>query len=298
VRESKTLKLLVVPAVLLTACGDSSGSASPTLPPKPKITMSSTSDPMSQLISEIYGQALEKAEYRVARKKAFESPESLYAALSAGDVQLVGMTTNGLLAASGSKDPLPNTTALQTAAIATAIPATLKVGAPSSGEDKEVIACAKTFADANTVATLTDLGPKSPVAKLAAPDGFDVATPMGAAGLKSTYSIEFGTVVPTAADKVVEAVKGGTVDCGVARSGDPALAVAEIVVLQDDKALVPNDVILPVVGAPIATPDVMAVLDAASLRLTTEQLRLLNLRLQDGAAPEVVANEFIGNVGT
>jgi osmoprotectant transport system substrate-binding protein len=298
VRESKSLKLLVVPVVLLAACGDSSSSAPQTVPLKPKITMSSTEDPMSQLISEIYGQALEKSEYRVARKKAFGTQQAMYTALSAGDVQLVGMTTSGLLKASGSTDPLPNTTALQTEAITKALPATLKVGAPSGAEDKEVIACAKTFTDANTVVTLTDLGPKSPVAKLAAPDGFDAAAPMGAAGLKATYQIEFQTVVPTASDKIVEAVKAGTAECGVARSGDPALSVAEIVVLQDDKALVPNDVVLPVISAAVGTPDVIAVLDATSQRLTTEQLRLLNLRLKDGATPEVVANEFIGNVGT
>ncbi len=301
VRATKTLPLFVVPAVLLAACGDSSSSAQPSLPVKPKVVISSTNDPTSQLISEIYGQALEKAEYRVARKKAFDTPEALYAAMTSGEVQLAGMTSNALTAsllkASGSAVPVPSTAALQTAAIAKALPASLKIGAASAAEDKAVIACAKTFTEANKIATLTDLGPKSATAKLAAPDGFDAASPMGAAGLKNSYQIAFQTVVPTAADKMVDTIKAGTADCGVSHSGDPTLAVAEIVVLQDDKAMVPNDVVLPLINATVGTPDVVAVLDAVSVKLTTEQFRLLMLRLKDGASPELVANEFTGNVG-
>ena len=299
-RASKSIKLSLAVTVLLAACG-SSGASSTTVAVKPKITVSSTSDPTSVMLSEIYAQALEKASFRVARKNAYDTPEALYAAMQAGDVQLTGATTQELFAwaekQAGSTDALPATTALQTVAIAKALPTTLKLGQASTAEDKAVIFCAATFTQANTIATLTDLGTKPQTATLAAPDGFDTATPLGAAALKDTYQIQFKSVVPTAADKVIAAVTAGTADCGVGRSGDPALAPATFTVLQDDKALVPNDVMLPLVTTAAGTADVLTVIDGASTRLTTEQLRSLMQRLKDGASPELAANEFTGNAG-
>jgi osmoprotectant transport system substrate-binding protein len=301
VRASSTVKLSVVTLVVLSACGDATSSDS-TVVLKPKITISSTTDPTSKMIAEIYGQALEKAEFRVARKKPFATSDELYAAMSSGEVQLTGMTTQGLLALLSANDTsaaaVPNATVLQTAAITKALPANLKIGSTSTAEDKDVIYCATTFTDTNTIATLTDLGTKPGVATLAAPEGFDTATPLGAAGLKDTYQIEFKSIVPTSLDKTLEAVNGGTADCGVGRAGDPALSAATVTVLQDDKALVPNDVILPLVSADVGTLDVLSALDATSARLTPASLRALMSRLTvDGASPEIVANEFTGNTG-
>jgi len=295
---------------------------------KPTIIISSTTDPTSELIAEIYGQALEKAEFRVARKKAFATSDELLAALAAGKVQLAGMTTQSVLAllpassdsssasstvattptSSPSSTPgstptstpaNPNSTTQQAAAIVKGLPENLEIGTPTTAEDKEVVFCAKTFTDANSVVTLTDLGTKSGTATLAAADGFDAAAPLGAAGLKSLYNIEFKAVVPTEATKILDAVTGGTADCGVGRSADPALAAATVTVLEDDKVLVPNDVILPLFTKDIGTDDVVAAIDAISERLTPDSLRAMMGRLKvDGASPEVVANEFTGNAGT
>jgi osmoprotectant transport system substrate-binding protein len=269
---------------------------------KPKITISSTTDPVSRMLAEIYGQSLEKAEFRVARKKAFETSDELFAAMTSGEVQLTGMTTQDLLAlvsTEATTDDVPNTTALQAEAINKVLPDNLVMGSPTTAEDKAVVFCATTFTDANTIATLTDFGAKPGTATLAAPEGFEAATPLGGAGLKDTYEVEFKSIVPTTADKVVEAVNAGTADCGVGRSADPALSSATLKVLQDDKALVPNDVILPLMSTETGSVDVLAVLDNASARLTTETLRVLMSRLTiDGASPEIVALEFTGNAGT
>ena len=300
-RASKTIKLSLAVIVLLAACGDSKATES-TVALKPKITISSTSDPTSVMLAEIYGQALEKAQFRVARKKAFDTPEALYADMQSGGVQLTGATTQALYSwlqsQSGSTDALPTTTALQTAAISKGLPATLKLGATSTAEDKDVIFCSATFTQANTLVTLTDLSTKPETATLAAPDGFDTATPLGAAALKDLYQIQFKSVVPTAADKIIDAVTAGTADCGVGRSADPALAPVTFTVLEDDKSLVPNNVMLPLITTSAASADVLAVVDATSARLTAGQLRSLMQRLKDGASPELAANEFTGNAGS
>jgi osmoprotectant transport system substrate-binding protein len=250
-------------------------------------------------LEEVYAQSLEKAGFRVARKNAFDAKDALLAAVDSGSVQLTAVTTQQLFSwlqtKSGSTDTLPAPTATQTEAITKALPSTLKVGAASTAEDKPVIFCATTFTDTNSVATLTDLGAKPQTATLAAPEGFDTATPLGAGTLKDTYSIEFKSIVPTTEDKIVEAVSAGTADCGVGRSADPAIAPVTFTVLADDKAVVPNDVVLPVMASAAATADVISVLDTTSAKLTTEQLRSLMQRLKDGASPELAASEFTGS---
>ena len=323
-RASSTLKLSLVSLLVLTACGDSK-STEPTVVLKPTIIISSTTDPTSELIAEIYGQALEKAEFRIARKKAFATSDELLAAMAAGKVQLAGMTTQSVLALLASSTPSstvattpsstpsstpastpsstpvanPNSTTEQAAEIVKGLPENLEIGTPTTAEDKDVVFCAKTFTDTNSIVTLTDLGTKSSTATLAAPDGFDAAAPLGAAGLKSLYNIDFKAVVPTEATKTLDTVTGGTADCGVGRSADPALAAATVTVLEDDKVLVPNDVILPLFTKDIGTDDVVAAIDAISARLTPESLRAMMGRLKvDGASPEIVANEFTGNAGT
>jgi osmoprotectant transport system substrate-binding protein len=301
VRASSTLKLSLVSVVVLAGCGSSDASTD-SVALKPKITISSTTDPTSEMIAEIYGQALEKAEFRVARRQPFATEGELMTAMANGEVQMTGATTQGLFNVlqdpAGTDLPLPNTTTAQATEIAKLLPANLKMGVPSTAEDKDVIFCAKTFTDTNTIATLTDLGTKPGVATLAAPDGFDTATPLGAAGLKDLYSIEFKSIVPTPADQTLEAVNAGTADCGIGRAADPALGTTTFLVLQDDKALVPNNAILPLVGGTAATDDVMSVIDAMTARLTPDSLRALNARLVEGATPEVAALEFTGNVGT
>ena len=320
-RASSTLKLSLVTLLVLAACGDSKNTAT-TVALKPTIIISSTTDPTSQLIAEIYGQALEKAEFRIARKKAFATNGELLAAMAAGKVQLSGMTIQSILGLLASSTPAsttpvttpasspasspssipvlnPNTTSQQAAEIVKGLPQNMEIGTPTTAEDKDVVFCAKTFTDTNTIVTLTDLGAKSSTATLAAPDGFDSATPLGAAGLKSVYSIEFKAVVPTDVTKTLEAVTGGTADCGVGRSADPALGAATITVLEDDKALVPNNVIVPLITKDIAADDVITAIDAISTRLTPDSLRAMMSRLKvDGASPEIVANEFTGNAGT
>ncbi|MEY2416801.1 MAG: osmoprotectant transport system substrate-binding protein [Ilumatobacteraceae bacterium] len=323
-RASSTLNLSLATLLVLAACGDSKSSES-TVALKPTIIISSTTDPTSELIAEIYGQALEKAEFRIARKKAFATSGELLAAMAAGKVQLAGMTTQSVLAllpspsasstlvttppstpsstpgSTPSSTPVqnPNSTTQQAAEIVKGLPGNLEIGTPTTAEDKDVVFCAKTFTDANSVVTLTDLGTKSSTATLAAPDGFDTAAPLGAAGLKSLYNIEFKAVVPTEAAKTLDAVTGGTADCGVGRSADPALAAATVTVLEDDKVLVPNDVILPLFTKDIGTDDVVTAIDAISARMTPDSQRAKMGRLKvDGASPEIVANEFTGNAGT
>ena len=169
-RASSTLKLSLVSLLVLAACGDSK-STEPTVVLKPTIIISSTTDPTSELIAEIYGQALEKAEFRIARKKAFATSGELLAAMAAGKVQLAGHDDTERARAAGfvqsfihrCDDPStpcrpdldavvhpggePQQHAQQAAEIVKGLPENLEIGTPTTAEDKDVVFCAKTFTD-------------------------------------------------------------------------------------------------------------------------------------------------------
>jgi osmoprotectant transport system substrate-binding protein len=97
--------LAVVAALALGACGsdgDSSGSddtstAGSVSSGPLTVTVSSGNFAESELLGEIYAQAMENAGIRVARKDPIGAREAYYAAIKAGEVSLIPEYTNSLL---------------------------------------------------------------------------------------------------------------------------------------------------------------------------------------------------------
>jgi osmoprotectant transport system substrate-binding protein len=99
-------------------------------------------------------------------------------------------------------------------------------------------------------------------------------------GLQATYGLEFKEFVPLDAGGplTVEAVKGGQVQVGLLFTSDPAIAVNDFVLLEDDKQLQLADNIIPVVrkDALDANPDIATLLNGITAKLTQEELTNLN----------------------
>ena len=99
-------------------------------------------------------------------------------------------------------------------------------------------------------------------------------------GLQETYGLEFKEFAPLDAGGplTVQALTGGQIQVGLLFTSDPAIAVNEFVLLQDDKQLQLADNIVPVVRQEIldANPGVADVLNTVISRLTQEELTNLN----------------------
>lgn len=99
-------------------------------------------------------------------------------------------------------------------------------------------------------------------------------------GLQETYGLEFKEFAPLDAGGplTVQALTGGQIQVGLLFTSDPAIAVNEFVLLQDDKQLQLADNIVPVVRQEIldADPGVADVLNTVISRLTQEELTNLN----------------------
>lgn len=281
---------------ILAACGSTSTSTAVTEPPPQKIIVGATDTKLNQLLSEVYGQSLAKAGIRVARKADPIGDRATYlASLSAGDVQLVVDSTGILLTSfdAGGTVSTAKTAADQVTELKSKLPATISAGAPTTASDGMVVACTSKFTGAKSMSTLTDLGAQSENVRLAAPGDFETATPFGMKPLADTYGAEFSDILTADAAGMTDAFTKDTIDCAVLSSTSPIISDQKLVVLTDDKAMVPPDVFLPLVTTTALTPEVAAVLGTVAAKLTPTAIATLMKSVSSGTAPAVAAQGFV-----
>lgn len=318
-KTAALVALAATGALVLAACGSddkdsSSSTAAPTTAASGSggstpaatgtIVVGSADFPESQLLMEIYGQQLEKQGVKVERKPAIGSREVYYKAISAdpAEINLVPEYTNSLLSfVVKSKDPNAQITATnvdeQITALGQALPATLVVGKPSTAEDKDVIVCTKAVADKYSLKTLSDLAKVSGEITLGAPAEFETRSPFGIPGFKELYGATFKSFVPLKIGDIPAALDSGSIDCGNLFSTMSVITTADYVALDDDKVIVPNEAVLPLLTKSVATPEVLAILDGVSAKLTTDNLKQMMVEIEvDKKAPDVVAKEFVATL--
>ncbi|HEY7591175.1 MAG TPA: glycine betaine ABC transporter substrate-binding protein [Candidatus Limnocylindrales bacterium] len=113
--------------------------------------------------------------------------------------------------------------------------------------------------------------------------------PFCAVGLKETYGLEFKEfkALDVGGPITVQALTGGQVDVGLLFTSDPAIAVNDFVLLEDDKQLQLADNIIPVIrkDALDANPKIADALNLVISRLTQEELTNLNKAATVDAKP-------------
>jgi len=132
----------------------------------------------------------------------------------------------------------------------------------------------------------------------AAPE-FAQRSPFGIPGLKTTYGITFKAFKPLEIGQpVIDALKSNAIQCGNLFSTDPAITANEFVTLEDDKVIVPNEAVIPLIAKDKATPDVQAVLDGVSGKLDTAGLTALVAKvITDAQDPAKVAGDWLKDNG-
>ena len=67
--------------------------------------------------------------------------------------------------------------------------------------------------------------------------------------------------------------------------------------MEDDKTIVPNEAVLPLIRTEVATPEVTGILDQVNAQLTTDVLKALMVKVEvDQRAPDEVAGEFLTSI--
>lgn len=295
--------LLAVALLPAMGCGKSG-----TLPPATAlgdryITVGSFDFSESELLAEVYSQALEHAGFYVRRSLRLGSRELVAPALGAGLVEVLPeyAGTALLFHSLGAVKPTADVAATHDALVAALRSRGLVALDPAPAQDANTFVVTRRTADVHGLRTLSDLAPVGGQLVFGGPPECP-SRPLCLAGLRDTYGVRFRQVVQLDAGGPLsrQALVDGHVDVALLFTTDPSLGQGDLVQLTDDRALQPAENVTPIVH-----PEVVArfgsravdALDNVSHRLTTEDVRAMNDSVQRGASAHAAAAAWLSAIG-
>jgi osmoprotectant transport system substrate-binding protein len=254
---------------------------------KPPIRIGSDNFYESKLVGEIYAQVLEAAGYTVERKFGLGSRQERIPTMEAGQIDLVAEYVGSGLGyydkTKISGDGQANADALQAAI--TAKGSGFTVLGISPGQDTNAFVVRPDTATTLSLTKMSDLAAVQDQLKWGLPADCDT-NPLCSGALKDygiTYPPKQRTALGACDVPMATALQGKAIDLAELCSTQPAIAQFGFVVLEDDKKTQPAENIAPIVRDDyLAKTDktaFAALLDAASAKLTTDELTKLGVEV-------------------
>ena len=266
----------------VSACSSSSspsaGASSGSNPLAPKasggsVVVGSANFPESEVLAEIYAQALQAKGVKVTTKLNISSREVYYPQVKSGAISIIPDYNGALL--SGVLDPktTAKTTAEVDAALKAKLPSTLTVLSPSPGQDADSVTVTQATAARYHLKSIADLAPVAKDLVLGGPPEFKTRID-GLVGLKSTYGLTFKSFVPLdeSGPITLAALAGGRVQAADVFTTTPQIIADKLVPLADTKNNFAAQNVIPLVYKPALTPTITATLNAVSAKITTQAL--------------------------
>jgi osmoprotectant transport system substrate-binding protein len=279
---------------LSSDAGDSSSSPS-------TVTIGSANFAESELLGEIYAQALEAKKVQVKRQFNIGARELYLKALQDGSIDLLP-EYNGALLSALAKGGAPEGVSSPTdvlAALKKVLPTGTEVLEQSAAEDKDTLTVTADTATKYNLKTIDDLKPVAGKLSIGAGPEWQERY-QGLKGLESLYGVKFKTFKPLDAGGplTVNALLKGQIDVGNIFSTDSSINTKKLVVLDDPKNLYLAENILPLIRTEANNPTVSGALDAVSAKLTTEKLTTYLAKVQvDKQDTAAVAKAFLTENG-
>lgn len=284
--------VLTVLLLVLAACA---GPGEPASGPPTTVRFASYDFPENQILVEVYAEAARREGLPVSVQHGIGTREVVSPALQQGVVDVVVDYLGTALAFARPGFPRPPEVPGEIHAVLTRTMGGRGVDVlePSAAEDQNGFVVTRSFAAEHGIGTLSELAPLTPQLAFGGPPECP-HRPFCLLGLERAYGVRFGEVLamPTRA-ATLEALLSGQVDVGMLETTDARLAVAPVVLLEDDRALQPRENVVPMLRA--AAGDrwgqrLRAALDRTSARLTTGDLVELNRAVElDGRTPAEAA---------
>jgi osmoprotectant transport system substrate-binding protein len=263
----------------LTACGGGGnpvGGSSQAPAAGDTIRIGSADFTESQLLAQIYAQALQAKGVQVEVTPPIGSREVYYPALTDGSIDMVPEYTGTLLQYI-KKDATETAPDAVYTALQAAVPAPLTVLDKAAAEDKDAVVVTQAYAQQNNLKSIADLAPLASGITFGGPSEFQTR-PDGIPGLKETYGIEFKgyTALDAGGPITVKALSDGQVQAADLFTTDPSIEANNFVVLEDPKSNFAAQNVVPLINSAKATDQVKQILNAVQAKLTTEGLLELN----------------------
>jgi osmoprotectant transport system substrate-binding protein len=293
-------------ALALTACGggsdplsSGSGQTSGAAAPSDTIVVGSANFTESQILAEIYAQALAAKGVSVEKRLNIGSREAYIPALQDGSIDLIPEYSGVLLQyfdkSADETEPDAVYTALQAA-----LPSNLIVLDKSAAEDKDAVVVTRDTATKLNVKSIADLAPQCPNLVFGGAPEFQTR-PDGIPGIQATYNCAFKEFrsLDAGGPLTVAALKNGDVQAANLFTTQSTIAANDFVVLEDPKNNFAAQNVLPLINKAKATDNVKATLNAISAKLTTDGLTKLNAEADGDAkpSPETVAKNWLSQNG-
>jgi osmoprotectant transport system substrate-binding protein len=262
------------------------------------IVVGSANFPESELLMQMYAQALEDAGVAVETRPNIGAREVYMKAFEDGDIDLLPEYNGALLAYLMAPETVPQDVTSPDdvyAELQDHLPEGSETLDQAAAEDKDTLTVSRETAEEHDLQTMEDIAPVAGELSLAAGPEFRERY-QGLVGLKEVYGIEFGEYKPLDAGGPLTtgALEAGDVDVANIFSTSSAIETNDWVVLEDTKNLFLAENIVPLVRSDAVTPEVEEALDAVSAALTTDNLTEALARVQvDKQDPAVVAEEFL-----
>jgi osmoprotectant transport system substrate-binding protein len=305
-RTRRTLAVVAALALLTTACGDGddaddgagddNGSATE-IPDGPPIDVSSFNFPESEILGEIYAQALEDAGYDVERTLSLGARELIYPELIDGEISLVPEYLGSALVVWFEQDPPEDLDSGVSALREAFEPEGVSVLEPAPAENNQAFVVTSSFAEENGLSSISDLADAGEVTFAGPPEceGRDTCYQ----GLVDRYGLDdvtFESVQEAAAR--LAALDSGEVEMILLFSTDAPLAGEELVVLEDTEGMLPPENITPVVRTEVLDAygdDLEELLDRVTAALSTDALQQMNAEASEGRSPAEIATDWLAD---
>jgi osmoprotectant transport system substrate-binding protein len=290
--------MLVVLALVMSACGDDSGDGTKQ---GPTITVGSTNFGEQLILAEIYAQVLEANGYPVSRAFNLGSREVVNPALKSGDIDFLVEYTGSLLTFEGGT-PTPDHDATYAAMVAAIADDGLVALNYAPAEDKNGIVVTAATAATLGLTKVSDLAAYNGTLAFGGPPECPQRE-LCLLGLQSVYGLDFASFSPldVGGPLTVAALEGGEIDVALLFTSDGVIAAKGFVLLEDDMNLQAAQNVVPVTTDAIIAAygdDFVALLDSVTAKITTADLSELNKRYGiDAEDPDVLARAWLEDNG-
>jgi osmoprotectant transport system substrate-binding protein len=287
-------------ALGLAACGSDDPTDPAASGDGDSVIVGSFAFPESEILGEIYAQALEAEGIDVETKFNIGPRQQTIPALQDGSINLIP-EYNGNLLAYYDPEYTERTTEEVDGALGEAVAADdLQVLDSAEAEDKDAYVVTRATAEENDLVEIGDLAKIVPFKLGANPQFGELG--YGIPGLESVYGVsdvEFVPIEDFGGPDTVKALVDDSVQVADIYTTSPALVAEDLVVLEDPEAMISAQNIVPLIADSVVTDEIAEVLDAISAELTTDDLIALRDRVEgdEKASAATAAEDWLSEKG-
>jgi glycine betaine/choline ABC-type transport system substrate-binding protein len=283
-------------AVGASLCGPVS-----TAPGAPGVVIGAADFAESELVAQIYTDALRARNVRVTIESGLSSREVYYPEVRSGQITIVPEYNGALLTTCVNPASTAVTTGQVDSALLAGLPPTLNVLNPSPAQDQDSVTVTQATAAKYHLVSIADLKRVAKLLTIGGPSEFQQRE-QGLLGLQSVYGLTFGgfQVLDDSGTQSLNFLLGGPDRVADIFTTDPAIKRDHLVRLTDPKHVFTTGNIVPLVYQPGINRTIADTLNAVSAKLTTASLQSMDDQVFADTSPpclQAVATQWLAQVG-